>query len=116
MDEGPAEEKKAVEANPTRKETTVTVPSTELRLTYWHNEASADEKFTGKKMRITGRVSRVKGLGGAKEGYLLTIEDRIFWGTNNPQSPAFPLVFEFPYEARKELAGLSHNQQVTIEC
>lgn|GEM_PF-6881242 len=114
MAKGPADEKKAVEANPATKDTIVTVPSTELRLTYWRNEASADEKFTGKKMRITGAVSRVKGLGGAR-GYLLTMEDRLFRGAPNPEGPDISLVFEFPYEARKELAGLSHNQQVTIE-
>jgi RNA polymerase sigma factor (sigma-70 family) len=81
----------------------------EVASVYRVNDASADERFTDKRVRVSGymnQVKRVVGRAGRAPAYLLMLH-------GNPGDP--PLVFEFPLKARKQLGGLGQNQGVTVE-
>lgn len=76
---------------------------------YRVNAALADERYTDKRVAVTGRMIRITGVkvdGGAV--YLLEMSHGV------PNSK-FYLTFRFTHEERKELAPLKEDQVVTIE-
>jgi RNA polymerase sigma factor (sigma-70 family) len=88
-------------------------------LAYIHNDARGDEAFLGKKLRVSGRLLRVKRVGkGDTAHYLLTLyadpSDARF-GEMLVMSDKMALAFLFPTDAQKQLARLEGGQRVTIE-
>jgi RNA polymerase sigma factor (sigma-70 family) len=98
----PAREK---EAAPQAVERTTAV---DLASIYHTNDALGDEKFTGKRVRVTGHMFRVKRATGDRKAY---------WMEMNPMPAAMmvPIILEFDVKARKQLARIEVNQQATVE-
>jgi hypothetical protein len=93
---------------------------------YRTNEALADEKLTGKRVKVAGRVVRVKrgGLKVSKEGikviekhmYELQVGSEAWAPRGGPSDDPDPLlVFAFPEEDRAALAQLRQGQRVIVE-
>src|ERR1051326_3637708 len=95
-----------------------------------HNLARVDEEYLGKKLRVAGKVLRVDHVGVTSFGlpFLKQTDDQYYFLTlaqepkddkkpeGSPrQESEMPIGFIFPVSARKELAGLDKDQQVTIE-
>jgi RNA polymerase sigma factor (sigma-70 family) len=97
------------------KEAVRTVTLGELSAGYADNDASGDERFAGKRVRVSGyvlRVKRVEGRAGGPPSYQLTLlvhNGREFFG----YEPT--VAFQFPMASRKGLAGLKREQKVTVE-
>jgi hypothetical protein len=97
------------------KEAVHAVPLGELSSSYGQNDAAGDERFAGKRVRVSGyvdRVMRVAGRAGGPPSYELTLlahNGREFYG----YSPT--VAFQFTLQARKGLAGLKREQKVTVE-
>jgi RNA polymerase sigma factor (sigma-70 family) len=87
----------------------VAVDAKQLIWVYHTNEALADEHFTGKPVKLTGSVIRVKRAADARVAYLLVLE---------PLTPEYKtrIVVHFAAEARHELAKLRPSQRVTVEA
>src|SRR5439155_26302515 len=103
---GDAQEEKAV-----AKEAVVETTAPDVARTYHINDALGDEKFTGKRVRLTGSVVRVRRIPGRQGGaYLLTLNPNRQFG-----DAIIPISLEFSLEARKQLAALENYQNVTAE-
>ncbi len=95
----------------------------ELFSVYQTNEALADEKFTGKRVTVSGTMWRIKAVGetfaGVKvvAGKNTTIMKRIYDLEMGSKSlvPPGSLHFRFTEDDRKQLAKLKPNQEITIE-
>ena len=89
-----------------------------LGVVFKQNAAAGDVKFTGRRIRITGLIGRIKSSavsGSPKRGYVLTMNWRVRQGKDVPfGSVAGGLNFEFYADDRETLAGLAQGA-VTIE-
>lgn len=106
----------------------VTASAGEVGQAYMSNMALADEKFTGKRVAVTGLVYLISG-GEALYGDAMTtkvpkpryyLEMSAFAtksspGAANDGKPIRLLKLEFTSDDRKQLAKLRPNQQVTVE-
>ncbi len=96
------------------------------------NEAAGEDRFLGKKVRVSGKANKVQRVSGSdmavpniiesdENYYLLTLlADRADGvGTKksggNRNRKLLPMAFVFPVSGRKQLAGIEEGQQVTIE-
>jgi hypothetical protein len=96
------------------------------------NEAAGEDRFLGKKVRLSGKAYKVQrvGLSGmapldiieSDQNYfvLTLLADRADGvGTQKPggnrNRKLQPMAFVFPVSSRKQLAGLEEGQEVTIE-
>lgn len=106
---------KTVTPTVTPKEATVSATTVEILSAYGSNEALADEKFTGRLIRVTGTMMVIKRSRKADEPvYLLSLAHGApARGASEP--PAVPLVFEFGAKDRKQLAAIKRHQEMTIE-
>ena len=96
------------------------------------NEAAGEDRFLGKKVRVSGKVKKVERVSWSdmapppitesdENYYLLTlladradgVDMKKVYGNRNGKS--LPAAFIFPVSSRKELGGLEEGQQVTIE-
>ena len=101
-------------ANPTRALTCSEVVSV-----FDENEAAGDERFIGKRVRVTGKVDRVERFD--DQHYLLTLRSEMKdppkegkpRGGYSPDTA--PVDFLLPMTARKQLAELQKGQEVTVE-
>jgi hypothetical protein len=87
----------------------------EIQAAYWYNEAAADERMTGKRVRMIGQMDRLKrpviGVGPhPPASYVLILK-------TSPQPPFMyiPVVFEFSDDARKRLASVTTREILTLE-
>ena len=102
----------------------------EIVSTFEENQARGDEEFVGKKVRVSGKLSRVEGIGITRaadmhqlmetpnQHYLVTLHvdlTEAMKATKSWRPKKMPLAFLFPTAARKELAELKSGQDVTIE-
>ena len=78
-----------------------------VQSTFDSNEALADESYSERILRVTGKVLRVRRVKSGY-GYVLTIGGA-------GQSDGIPLVFEFGSEERSRLAKLKPGDKVTVE-
>jgi RNA polymerase sigma factor (sigma-70 family) len=90
-----------------------------LGAVFKQNAAAGDVKFTGRRIRITGLIGRIKSSavsGSPKRGYVLTMNWRVRQRKDDPfsESVAGGLNFEFYADDRETLAGLAQGA-VTIE-
>jgi RNA polymerase sigma factor (sigma-70 family) len=98
--------------------------------TFEENQARGDDEFVGKKVRVSGKLSRVEGIGitraahmhrvmeAPNQYYLVTLRLDLTEAmkANKAWRPnKMPLAFLFPAAARKELGELKSGQDVTIE-
>jgi RNA polymerase sigma factor (sigma-70 family) len=102
------QEKKAVFPPPAPQGVVGEATVTEVAYAYYDNDALGDEKFTGKRLKVTGPWHTVRGLRGGgfnSHGYMLTMiaqsGDR--------------LSFRFGSDSRKQLAELKRGEILTIE-
>lgn len=112
------EKKEANKAPQTQKDGVSRLIAEQIQRAYWSNEALADENFTGKRIQVTGKFSRIKREGSQKPSshYLLIMSPGLMGGWGSGQKAVdFPAVFRFGMEARKQLAGMKPGQEVTIE-
>jgi RNA polymerase sigma factor (sigma-70 family) len=87
------------------------------------NLARVEEAFLGKKMRVTGKMHRVAGVGASRlPEKLKKADDQHYYLTfaaeqeyKGKAATEMPLMFVFPKSARKQLAELDRGQMVTIE-
>jgi RNA polymerase sigma factor (sigma-70 family) len=92
----------------------------EVAVAFIYNDARADEKFTAKVVRVTGKVLRVRRLAHESDAYVLLLGGSYIAHDNLPTSksngaelvPAFRFTGK---EARKRLAALDVRQTVTVE-
>ena len=108
-----------------------TTTAESLRATYLENEALAEENLTGKTMRVTGFMDRIKRTGDQQRlaAFARQFPDRgkeTTWSYDMISSrnggpvmpgmqPSLPIIFEFGPEATTQLADLSLPLQPTIE-
>jgi RNA polymerase sigma factor (sigma-70 family) len=87
----------------------VAVDAKQLIWVYHTNEALADEHFTGKPVKLTGSVIRVKRAAEAKVAYVLVLE---------PLTPEYKtrILVHFAAEARQQLSKVRPFQRVTVEA
>ena len=90
----------------------------EVARAFLFNDALADEKFTGKVVRVTGKVLKVRRT--RPDEYLLLLGGSYILGddflTSKKTGSDLVLAFEFAgKEARKRLAALDTRQTVTVE-
>jgi RNA polymerase sigma factor (sigma-70 family) len=90
----------------------------EVARAFLYNDALADEKFTGKVLRVTGKVLKVRRT--RPDEYLLLLGGSYILGddflTSKKTGSDLVLAFEFAgKEARKRLAALDTRQTVTVE-
>jgi RNA polymerase sigma factor (sigma-70 family) len=86
------------------------IPAQHITSVFDTNEARADEEFMQKKLKILGIVSRIYREGNSN--YILELADGDL--TRDPLERK-KIEFEFPSDARKELAALQVGQQVSVE-
>jgi RNA polymerase sigma factor (sigma-70 family) len=90
------------------KEGAVRTDATDLAWVYFFNDALADEKFTGKTVRVDGAVTQVRRTGRLRDGqYWLVMVTGL-------EGNSLPVWMEF-VDSRKELAALEPGQHVTVE-
>ncbi len=96
------------------------------------NEATGEDRFLGKKVRMSGKVKKVERVSWSdmapppitesdENYFLLTlladradgVDMKKVDGNRNKKS--LPAAFMFPVSSRKDLGGLEEGQQVTIE-
>ncbi len=81
---------------------------------FWYNEAAAEDKYAGKRVRVTGQLDRIKRQAAAvgsnaPASYWLIMRA-------SPQSAYYlPVIFEFNLDAHKQLASFSTRAVLTIE-
>jgi RNA polymerase sigma factor (sigma-70 family) len=86
------------------------VGASEISRSYLKNDASGDEQFFGKRVRVSGYMGEVRRVWkSGRPYYFLTM----FHVPNG--GSILPPTFEFSLEARKELAPLKPRQGLTIE-
>jgi RNA polymerase sigma factor (sigma-70 family) len=91
----------------------------ELVSVFDENEAAGDERFIGKRVRVTGKVDGVERFN--DQSYLLTLRSAMKGapkegkrrGGYNPDRA--PVGFLLPITARRQLAELQKGQQATVE-
>jgi RNA polymerase sigma factor (sigma-70 family) len=91
------------------KKPAVAATAADLAGTYDTNDALGDEKFTGRKVRVTGLMVRVRRVFVPKGAYLLALE------TQRAAGQTVPVLLEFDLKARKQLAKVEKYQRVTAE-
>jgi hypothetical protein len=97
------------------KQEAIALSVTDVQTAYWFNEAAADEKLAGKRVRVTGQMERLKRLTNRPvpappESFALILK-------TNQQVPFIyiPIVFEFDLSARKRLADVTTHEILTLE-
>jgi RNA polymerase sigma factor (sigma-70 family) len=102
-------------------DTMVTVAAAdEIATAYQTNAALADEKFTGKRVRVTGKMLRIRGsrLGSstvAPQNVKRTPGARIYYLEMLAAGAGTFLRFQFAKESQNQLAKLKVGQQVSVE-
>lgn len=103
----------------------VPVPDDLVRAYYFHrNEAAADERYLGKRVRLTGyswEVVGVSGGPGKPKSYLLTMDYPL--PAKKDAAPGQPplaaanaaVAFRFDAQSRNALAALKRGQTITVE-
>jgi RNA polymerase sigma factor (sigma-70 family) len=95
-------------------------PAWDVALAYLGNDAAGDGQFLGKRLRVVGRLSRVKRVGHGADGpayYLVTLRDVSSQdrGVIRLWTDDMDLAFKFSVDARPQLAELKGGDELTIE-
>jgi hypothetical protein len=87
----------------------------EIQAAYWYNEAAADERMTGKRVRMTGQMDRLKRLVSDVGPFSTTTYGLVLKTSQQPPLMYIPVIFEFSDAARKRLATLTTREILTLE-